>query len=459
MVQTAASCLNAPDGRPADCLDPEANAGDAALLDCVSNSGMTGALAAKCLDYESPELSKVHQTATCLHQPGSDPVKCAFLLASGRTAKVIDCLSSIGEPQARATCAMSSIADFAALAPIQACAEQSLKGARLSDCVAPSLGDGTVKFVTCMSSLRTAKLDKCLSSLSPNMAEALRDQSCLLKTQGTAKSLACVSAKLGGDAPKIVACALSDQGKVFPCLVGGRPDYPAAQQVYACVDGGRGAGAVIENCAGGLIKDEKTRRVASCLAESSGNQARWAACAALAALPADAARYVSCAADDQGATAFALCSLGTTMNEEWRIAAACAMQADGNPVAYAQCTAGRLTVQELAKCFAGKAGEDCYGPDDAVVRGLHDALRGVLDAPGKNGAIVVALNKIGQLAGGPRSVVNNPGQIAAGRNSVFHNPGKVLGNDDSMFHNPRQIAKITAPRQAVVYQVSHTKLR
>jgi hypothetical protein len=458
VVRTAASCLNAPDRHPADCLDPEANAADAALIDCVSSSGMTAVLAAKCLDNESPDLSKVHQTTTCLQKPGSEALKCAFILASGATAKVIDCLSNIGKSQARAACVLSSIPDFAALATVQACVEQSLKGARLSDCVAPSLGDDAVKFVTCMSSLVTAKLDKCLSSL-PNTAEALRDQACLLKTLGTARLLACVSAKLGGEAPTIVACALGDQGKVLPCLVGARPDYPATKQVYSCVDGGRGAGAVIENCAGGLIKDEKTRRLASCLAESSGDKGRWAACAALAALPADAARYVSCAADNHGATSFALCSLGATMNEEWRIAAACAVQAHGDPSAYAGCTAGLLTVQELANCFGGKVGRDCYGPDDAVVQGLHDALRGVLAAPGKNGFAVVAVNKIGQLAGGPSSVVNNPGQISAGKNSIFHNPGKGLGNDNSIFHNLRQIARIPAPRQSVVYQVTHTKLR
>lgn len=459
VVQTAASCLNTPDVHPTDCLDPEASAADAALIDCVSSSGMTGMLAAKCLDNVSPDLSKVHQTTTCLQKPASDPLKCAVILASGATTKVVDCLSNIADPQGRAACVLSSIPDFAALGPARACAEHSLKGARLSDCVAPSLGDDAVKFVTCMSSLATAKLDKCLSSLNPNMAEAIRDQACLLKTLGTVRLLACVAAKLGGEAPKIVACVLGDQGNVLPCLVGGRPDYPATEQVYACVDGGRDAGAVIENCAGGLIKDEKTRRVASCLAESSGDKAQWAGCAGLAALPADAARYVSCAADNQGATSFALCSLGATMNEEWRIATACAVHAYGDPSAYAGCIGGRLMVQELANCFGGKVGRDCYGPDDVVVHGLHDALRGVLDTPGKNGLIAAAVNKIWQLAGGPSSVVNNQRQISASKNSIFHNPGKGLGNDNSIFHNHRQIAKTPAPQQSIVYRVTHTKLR
>jgi hypothetical protein len=116
-------------------------------------------------------------------------------------------------------------------------------------------------------------------------------------------------------------------------------------------------------------------------------------------------------------------------------------------------------VQELAKCFAGKVGTDCYGPDDIVVQGLHDALRGLLDSPGKNASAAAALSKIGQLAGGPRSIVNNPGRIAAAKNSVFHSPGKVLGNDPSLFHNQPQIAKVHPAGQSVVYQVSHTRLR
>lgn len=458
-VQTVRSCLSAPDSHPADCVDPEAGASDAALIDCVSDPGLTSVQAARCLDRVSPDLSKVHRTATCLRTPGSDGVKCGLLLSSEATARVVHCLSDIGEPRARAACVLSSFPDFAAIGPVYGCVKQSLKGAQLADCVAPALGDDTFKLVTCMSSLVTAKLDRCLSSLNPNMAEAVRDRFCLLKTLGTARSLACVMAKLGGDAQRIVACALGDQGKLLPCLVGSRPDFPAAEQVYACVDGGRSAESVIEGCTGELIKDGKTRQIASCLAGSSGDQDRWAACAATAGLSSDAARYASCAANNQGATSFVLCALGTAMSEEWRIAAACAVQAGGIPVAYAQCTAGRPVVEELSKCFAGKVGKDCYGPDNAVVTAIRNALQDRFDQSAGSGAVTAAVNMIGRLTAGSNSIVNNPTQIAAGRNSVFHNPGKALGSDNSIFHNPRQIATMPSANQSMVYQIGRSRIR
>jgi hypothetical protein len=457
-VRTLTSCLDTPDGRPADCLAPGAGAADASLIDCAATPGLDGLEAAKCLDGVSPDLSKVHQTVTCLKAPASDVFKCGIFLASAPTAKVIDCLSHVGEPRARATCVMASVPDFAAIGPVESCVKQSLKGPRLSDCVTPALRDDTMKFVTCMSWSARAKVDKCLSSLGPKMAAAMRDIPCIVKTIGMAKSLACVSAELGSDAQKIVACASGDQSKLLPCLVGNRPDYEVAERVYACVDGGRNAEAIIENCTGGLIGDERTRRAASCLAGASGDRERAAVCAAVAVLPADAARYASCAANGDGATSFVLCSLGTTMNEEWRIAADCAIRVGGNPTAYAACTSGRLMVRELKKCFGGKVGKDCFEPDNAVMAGLRDAVRDFPVRSDKNAAIVAEVSKIGRLAGGPNSLVNDPTQISA-RNSVFHSPGKTFGNDNLMFHNPRQIAKIPAGGQSVVYQVSHAKLR
>src|SRR5205823_10155839 len=65
----------------------------------------------------------------------------------------------------------------------------------------------------------------------------------------------------------------------------------------------------------------------------------------------DAARVVSCATTSSGATSFALCAAGPAMNEEWRIAAECAVETGGNPIGFAGCTATQLTINELTKCF------------------------------------------------------------------------------------------------------------
>jgi hypothetical protein len=63
------------------------------------------------------------------------------------------------------------------------------------------------------------------------------------------------------------------------------------------------------------------------------------------------------------------------MNEEWRIAAECAVQTGGNPVGFAGCSAGRLTLKELENCFNGKG---CFGPNNTIVVGLRNAFHDVL---------------------------------------------------------------------------------
>jgi hypothetical protein len=92
------------------------------------------------------------------------------------------------------------------------------------------------------------------------------------------------------------------------------------------------------------------------------------------------------------------------MNEEWRIASECAAEMGANPGLFAGCTAGRLTVRELTKCFTGGS---CFGPNNTMVRAVRE------------------------LAGGKNSVINRPEQILGGRNSFFRKPEQVFGGRHS----------------------------
>lgn len=118
------------------------------------------------------------------------------------------------------------------------------------------------------------------------------------------------------------------------------------------------------------------------------------------------------------------------MNEEWRIAAECAVNSGGEPITFASCTAGRLTVRELTKCFKG----DCFGPNNTIIVGIRNAVNDLTQGPGKNNEVVKALDAIGDLAGGDNSVINNPGQIFGGSNSMFRNPSQIWGGDNSVFN-------------------------
>jgi hypothetical protein len=127
------------------------------------------------------------------------------------------------------------------------------------------------------------------------------------------------------------------------------------------------------------------------------------------------------------------------MNEEWRIAAECAVQSGGNPVGFAGCTAGRLTIRELTKCFSGQIGTDCFGPNNTIVKYLNDEFNDLTHGPGRNNEIVKAIEAIGQITGGPNSVINNPGQLTGGPNSLINNPGQIFGGSGSVFNDPGQV--------------------
>jgi hypothetical protein len=233
---------------------------------------------------------------------------------------------------------------------------------------------------------------------------------------------------MSGDGAKIAACAAGGKDKMVSCLLGDKPEYKAAAQVVACVQGGRDASSLIANCSEFLIKDAKTRAALACAADAGSDRNKLLGCAASSVLPPEVARYAACAATSQGPTSFALCAAGPIMNEEWRIAAECAVQTGGNPVGFAGCTAGRLTLKELTQCFSGKG---CFGPNNTIVKFYSNAFKDLLHGPGANNEIVMALHRLQEATGGPNSVINNPNQIFGGDNSMFRKPGQVFGGENS----------------------------
>jgi hypothetical protein len=240
----------------------------------------------------------------------------------------------------------------------------------------------------------------------------------------------CFSKSSNGDAAELAACAVGDQAKMASCIIGIRPEYKTVAQVVACAQGGRDAEAVVANCSDFLIKDEKTRAVLACAAQAGSSSEKLAACAASSVFPPEIARYASCAATSQGPTSFALCAAGPVMNEEWRIAAECAVQTGGNPVGFAGCTAGRLTLKELTQCFSGGS---CFGKNNTIVQFYTNEFHDLLHGPGANNDIRVAWEKLqANLSGGPDSVINKPEQIFGGSGSIFHDPGQILGGSNSV---------------------------
>lgn len=88
------------------------------------------------------------------------------------------------------------------------------------------------------------------------------------------------------------------------------------------------------------------------------------------------------------------------LNPEQQITVQCVVSTGGQPYAAAGCIATRLIALELVKCATeGFGGDGCFGDSNDLV--------------GKDGWVG---RTIGQVAGGPNSVINDPDQIWGGSN-------------------------------------------
>jgi len=324
---------------------------------------------------------------------------------------------------------------------IRQCASAATTPENAIGCVGGSLTPAQKEIAECVSKRSSAsEAAACLDKLSPDMAKARQVAGCLSGGGATSSAtVTCVANQLGGDAATIAKCLeQQDRTAAAICLMGDKKEVRTAQRVYKCVSQGTDASALIANCTEGVL-DAKTSQTLACVSRSGGDRGQLAGCAAAAVLPPEAARLVGCATSSQGPTSFALCAAGSGMNEEWRIAAECAVQSGGNPVAFAGCTAGRLTIRELTKCFTGEIGKDCFGPNNTIVKTLTNAFNDLTKGPGENNEVVKAIRAIGEITGGPNSVINNPGQLAGGPNSLINNPGQIFGGSGSVFNDPGQV--------------------
>ena len=372
---------------------------------------------------------------------GADPQNSASCLVNltGNTQiiSIVECMA--GKPRTVDNfVACSNTPDLIAQVDIAEDCVAKGKGG-MANCLLPKASTGEAKFLSCVSGTGgdASQAAECLGHLDPTAVQAIHDIKCVTEASTDDAATDCLAQHLGNEAPQVAACIAARGDKAVTCLAGIPPEYRAAQQAYSCIENGRDASSFVENCAGSFIKDDKTREAVSCVARAGTDRDQLAACAAQSVLPPNLARYAACVGTSQGPTDFAICAAGPQMNEEWRIAAECAVETGGNPVGFAGCAAGRLTVREITKCFSGQIGKDCFGKNNTVVNYFEDEFHDLTQGPGRDNEIVKAVTAIIQVSGGPNSVVNNPGQILGGPNYLFHNPDQILGGPNSV---ARQIA-------------------
>jgi hypothetical protein len=299
----------------------------------------------------------------------------------------------------------------AKLIAIQNCITNSNTGEKSRDCLLQqALTSGQGALARCAAAAKSGEdAVVCLDELSPETQKARRIANCL--RQNDANSAApnsvksCLTSTVGDAAGGYANCVTShDNAELSQCILKSSPETRAGYQAYKCAAQGRDATSLIVNCTDGLAgMDDKTRRTLDCVANAKDDRSKLAGCAAGAVLTGDAARLAGCAATNYGATSFALCAAGPLMNEEWRIAAECAVHAGGQPYAFAACTATQLTIRELTKCFSSDF-KDCYGENNTIIKAYTNAFKDITQGLGENNEFVKALDGLNK----PLAVITHP---------------------------------------------------
>ena len=245
--------------------------------------------------------------------------------------------------------------------------------------------------------------------------------------------------KLPARERKLMACARDSEGSddFLTCASNELGDGLSSEQraIIKCAQESNGSKSNFLSCAGegwigkNLSNDQKA---AIRCARDSSDTSDFATCSADYLLGENASKEqkvaLRCAAEYGGdATQMASCAganmFNLQLNPEQQIAVQCVVQTGGQPYAAAGCMATRLTARELVKCATdGFGGDDCFGDSNDLV--------------GKNGWVA---RNMGQIAGGPNSVINNPDQIWGGSNSFLRNPNQIFGGSNSFIRNPVQI--------------------
>jgi len=359
----------------AACLEGSLGGMAASVAACISRPNAGGGMV-ECLTKDDKELQKIHSVLECVNSRPGD-VAAAFGVCSSQilpesSQKLASCLLATGVDPMEA---------------LSRCGDLPADATRIAESVA------------CVQASTGPDVARCLVRTFPNRNSALETILCAQDSGGeTAKLAACAATQVKGTGGAVVACLASQpEGSRDPlgCIGVVDPRLAQAQKVYECVQKTGDPAALIESCSKGLL-DDRTRTAAACVARSNGDRGALAACAGQSLLPGEAGRLVGCAASSQGAASFAICAAAPSINEEWRIAGECAVSSGGEPISFATCTGGRLTIRELGKCLTGKFGKDCFGPNNTIVKYYTNMWNDLTKGPGPNNEVVKVVNAVGK---------------------------------------------------------------
>lgn len=250
------------------------------------------------------------------------------------------------------------------------------------------------------------ELARCAGSDSATVDKVVNDYQCVSSSASAADAaLNCVSG-LTAEARQAIHCAkqlgMTTSG-YEKCLAGINGRLAAAQ----CMSTARDNRDLLACAVGNLPLNTfpaTARQAMDCALAGGDDLADIGTCMAATNLPPEVNKALKCAGKAVGAVDFALCAVDVGLNPELRIAAECATSTGGEPVSWAACSGGRLTVRELQKCLSGEIGKEggCFGPNNELVKILNNAAKDLTQGLGPGNEIVRAVKII-------EGVVNNLG--------------------------------------------------
>ncbi len=431
---------------------------------CLRAAGSDTREALKCFADANPSLAGIVDSAECFDLAEADPRRMSICLkgfVTGPAKSIAGCLSSSSRSDGDVSDCLIQVDEGVERATdILRCGRANQTAERFfTACADEVLDEETTRVVTCAVSLGDSKLVaqrvaectddaafsgdtkrvldlvecaqrgdgsplsllKCTSTDDPGRVAAVETAACLTASSGAGGLVDCVAPHLGGTGGSIVMClAKQDPRNRDPlkCMAAVSPELAKAHMAYECARSAGDVASMIESCGDG-VGDAKTRQVTACVVRAGSDRRKLAGCAAESLLPGEAGRLAGCAASSEGVTSFAVCAAAPEVNEEWRIAAECAVSTGGEPMSFATCTGGRLTVRELGKCITGRIGEDCFGPNNTIVHYYTNAWNDLTRGPSKSNEVIKALRALEDVGKG----FEDAGQQVA---QTFENVGREL---------------------------------
>jgi hypothetical protein len=309
-------------------------------------------------------------------------------------ARLATCKKSAANEDAFTDCVLASMA-LGRYDTLRACLKVD-NDAERAICLSREANPGLYLIVNCLGT-QTATADRlvaCLNRPEPAL-RAQKAMECVQRAGGSGRVRAECLLPGATESQKALADCLGESGnaaaRAAECLGRGPGEARAAA---GCAASEADAGAVVANCTPGM-RSEKTRLSLACIARAGTDPSKLGECAAISALPNETIALVGCAGAGQDRAAFAFCSAKRMIGEPWRVAAECSVRASGETVNFAACLTGSAITHEIAKCFSGAFGSDCFGRNSTIVDTFYEAVEGLRRRLGPDNEVVKAAYAVG----------------------------------------------------------------